>query len=443
MPRRSPILTHDPTAAIDHHRPDDRFIPVRACNLLKALVADAPHWGADGAAVAEFAEALERVIVQDSGAFERDLAERYNNVNPDRDTIQVGDGASLRTPAAYADLTARLDYLLSKANFTQLKDVDITSAVHAANSRGLHVRLHPQRLLYLAIWVRGRAEIELCRRTWRTPRGQLQRLQVFRRLAVVARLKDDPNVQLKMFKEIPTPDVEALLPHAEVEMNWYDRLKLMGGGAGMLGTTATKLLEVASGAIVLSRLLWVLMFGAGVLCVRTFFGYRNVRARRDLQRTTNLYYQNLANNAGVIHSLVSMTAQEDFKEVLLAYLFCHADGREPAQPAAPPSGRPFHAPCELAQRIERYLHERFDVHFAFDVEDARTALERLGLWADAERVRVIPAAAATQQLREHWLACRTERYHIAMAGAAAQSDEGAGHPGARPGPADRVESSAH
>lgn len=410
MERRSPILTHDPTVAIDHHRPDDRFIPVRACDLLNALTADPSRSGPAMAALPAFAAALEQVIDQETATFERDLAERYNAVNPDRDTVTVGDAASARSPAAYSDLAVWLDYLLEKANFARLTDVDIKSALHAANSYGLHVRLHPQRLLHLAIWVRGRAEIELFRRTLRKPRGELRRLPVYRRLAVVARLKDDPNVQLKMFKEIPTPDVEALLPHAEVEMNWYDRLKLMGGGAGMLGTTATKLLEVASGAVVLSRLLWVVMFGAGLLCVRTFFGYRNVRARRDLQRTTNLYYQNLANNAGVIHSLVSMIAQEDFKEALLAYVFCHAAT----------SVDPLRDAGELARRIESFLHERFGVHFTFDIRDACAALERLHLWADASQFRVIPLAAATERLREHWLARQTERHHIAMAGVANQ-----------------------
>jgi len=103
-------------------------------------------------------------------------------------------------------------------------------------------------------------------------------------------------------------------------LSWLDRLKLASGGAGLVGSTAGKVLGL--GALVVSRLLWILLVGAGALCVRTVLGYRNVRARRDLQRTSNLYYQNLANNAGVIHSLISMVAQEEFKEALLAYAAC-------------------------------------------------------------------------------------------------------------------------
>jgi hypothetical protein len=417
MRLRPPNLAYDPTAVIDHHRPDDRFIPVRIEDLVATLAQDSDHLGAAAATLPTLAQLLQRVITQETAAFERDLIDRHNPVNPDRDTIAVGDLAAARTPAAYTDLLSRLEYLLTKANFTRLSDVDVGTVLHAANTRGLRVRLRPERVQHLGIWVRGRAEVDLLRRTLRKPRGVLQRLTVYRRLVVVARLTDDPNVQLKMFKEIPTEDVEALLPHAEIRMTWYDRLKMMSGGAGVAGTTATKLLNLAGGALVLSRLLWVLLFGAGWLCVRTFFGYRNVRAQRDLQRTTNLYYQNLANNTGVIHALISMIGQEDCKEALLAYLFCWRAAQRPdldcASAVVLPDTAPLRDAQDLAHRVQAYLGGRFGVDFAFDVEAARAALTRLDLWSDAARWQVIPPAAAVARLQEHWLARRTEHWHIA------------------------------
>jgi len=417
MRHRPPNLAYDPTVVIDHHSPDDRFIPVRIEDLVATLAADTARLGDAAAALPELAVLLQRVITQETAAFERDLIGRHNPVNPDRDTIAVSDLAAGRTATAYAELTARLDYLLTKANFTRLSDVDVGSVLHAANTRGLRVRLRPERVQHLGIWVRGRAEIEMLRRTLRRPRGELRHLTVYRRLVVVARLTDDPNVQLKMFKEIPTEDVEALLPHAEIQMTWLDRVKMMSGGAGVAGTTATKLLNLAGSALVFSRLLWVLLLGAGWLCVRTFFGYRNVRAQRDLQRTTNLYYQNLANNTGVIHALISMIGQEDCKEALLAYLFCWRAGL-PA--SATGSGALAAADSDgvrnaddMRRHVEQYFAARFGVDFTFDAADACATLTRLDLWSDAARLRVIPPAVAIARLQEHWLARRTEHWHVA------------------------------
>ena len=242
------------------------------------------------------------------------------------------------------------------------------------------------------------------RRPWRRPlQGAPRRLAVYRRIIVVARLRDDPHVLLKMFKEIPLEDIEALLPHAQVEMNWFDRMKLMGGGAGMVGTTATKVLKLATGALVVGQLLWVLMVGAGLLAFRTLMGYRNVRVQRDLQRTTNLYYQNLANNAGVLQSLVAMIAQEEVKEAFLAYALCHA---------AP---QPIRFPAELAGRVESYLAERFGVCFKFDVADAVESVTRLELWANQDRFEVVPPPIAPERLRRHWLEPRSWHYHESLA----------------------------
>ena len=418
MAKSDEALAQDPTASTDHHCPDDRFIPVRAPDIVAALVGDADCFGPDAALLGEVAGAIDQVINQESCAFERDLADRYAAVNPDRDTVAADELAAARTPERYADLERRLGYVLEKANFAQLSDVQIDAAVHAANTQGLRVRLDPSRVVQLAIWVRGHARIERRRRTLRQPvHGVPREVSVYRRVAVVARLKDDPHVLLKMFKEIPVEDLEALLPHAEVRMNWFDRIKLMGGGAGMVGTTAGKVFKLVTTALVVSRLAWILLLGCGLLVFRTFMGYRNVRTQRDLQRTTNLYYQNLGNNAGVIHALVWMIAQEEAKEAFLAYAFCHA------------AARPINSADELRERIEAHLTRRFKVSFTFDIEDALESLSRLELWTDRAHFQVLPPKDALDRLRRHWLERRSQGYHESMAcGCAATGDPDAAEP---------------
>jgi hypothetical protein len=387
-------------AGIPYHRPDDRFIPLRAVNLSAALAREAEAFGVSADTLLGVSAVLEDAIDQELAAFEREVAEFYTAFSPDLDTQPLEDIAAARTPEGYRELSARLEYLLTKANFVRLTDAQIRSVVKTANSFGLRVRLRPERLAQLAVWVRGRSHTRRRIRTWRHPwRGQERRLPVYRRLAIVTQHQGDPYVHLKLFKEIPVADVEALLPHADVQMTWFDRLKLVGSSASLVGSTGLKVAKLLGTIIYWSRLLWIVAFGAGLLVWRTFSGYRYACTLRDSIRTKHLYYQNLDNNAGVIHKLVSMIAQEEVKEAVLAYWFCHAG------PEAPGSAE------ELRGRVEAYLAKRFEIQVNFDVEDAIRTLERLGLWADRERLRVVEPAEAHRRLREHWKEGRTIGYH--------------------------------
>ncbi len=401
MAPREAQLAQDPTAAVECHRLDDRFVPLRVRDLVAALAGECEAAGLDGLAFTEFAAALIDVTEQQAAAFERDLADQYSFFNPDRDTLPLESDIAARMPAGYAALASRLSYLLDKANFQKLDDVQFDRVVQVASSRGLTVRLDPARLEDLAVYVRGHDEIDRPRRTWRAPlRGRVETLPVYRRLVVIARLKDDPHVLLKMFKDIPEADVEALLPHAEVTMNWIDRLFMMGGGVGAIGSTVTQVSKIISASlIVISRLLWVVLFGTVVLMWRTFSGYRRVRQSRDALRSRHLYFQNVSNNAGALNMLIAMITQEEIKEALLAYFFHARDGERPTTEA------------DLRRHVETWLHERFDTEVDFDAADARESLDAHDLWEDREAGRVIPPGEAAVRLRQAWAEHRSENYH--------------------------------
>ncbi len=398
-------LSRDPTARTETHRPDDRFIPIRPDELTAALSADAEHFGPLAACLPQLAAALTAVIDQEAITLERDLLARYAAFNPDRDTLPLASPLQRRTPEGYADLQRRLAYILNKANFEYLDDIQVAAAVRAATTHGFHVRLYPERIQHLAVWVRGRGTVERRRRTWRAPiAGRPVTLPVFRRLVVIAQLRDDPHVLVKMFKEIPIADVEALLPHADVEMNWWDRATLIGSGGGTLWTLAAKLLTAAGTA--LANLLWVLLLPLVILMWRTFMGYRRARLHRTSQRTSHLYFQNLSNNAAALHALIAMIADEEIKEALLLYAFSSLETQRPR------------GPQQLTERIEQYLAGRFGARVDFDFADAAATLERLGLWQERASLRPLPPEGAIEALKSHWWLRRTEDCHLRMIAAA-------------------------
>jgi hypothetical protein len=393
-------IARDPTSGIETHHVDNRFIPVRVGHLVSVLIEQASG-RLKRRECREFVAALQAVIEQEAAAFERDVMDLYVAFSPDRETIPGAGDAAARTPEGYALLHARLAYLLDKANFARLDDVQIDRALEVASSQGLTVRLDPSRIEELSLWVRGRGQIERVRRSWRHPiRGVNVWLPVFHRLVVVGRLTDDPHVLLKMFKDIPEEDVEALLPHAEVSMSWLDRCFMLSGSAGALGPAALKV--VAGGLAALTTAVWTLTIGLGLFVWRTFHGYRRTRLRRDSQRTRHLYYQNLSNNAGTIYTLSSLIAQEEMKEAVLAYFLCAT------------AVLPIRHEADLCERARVLLREQFGVDVDFDAPDAVETLDHLNLWSDRAGFHVLPLEQAAGRLSAHWIDRRSESYHRHM-----------------------------
>lgn len=383
MAEKDPLQATDKLHDSVWSRPDDRFIPIRARDLARRLAEVAPQFGLSRREVELFATALEQVIDRETGAFERGLADAYARFNPDRDTRPIDDEDL--ADADYATICGQLSVLLDKANYEELNDVEIARAVLKAGKRNLAVRVDPSRIEFLRVWVRGRGEeVKIQRRRWRPWQTQAYQVSVFRRLVFVARLKDQAHVILKLFKDIPEADVEALLPHAEVTMSLWDRIKLLSTGAGTLGVTATKLLKIAIGFAALWKLAWILLLGMGTLAVRSILGYRNARMSRDWQRTRHLYFQNLGNNASALQLLVAKVKQEEFKEVLLAYLLAQHTPKGGEQPS-------------LCDRVEQFLREQFDVEVDFDIADAEHKLDALGLRSDARVLPIRDAIASLEQ----------------------------------------------
>lgn len=388
--RRVPI----PAARLGVHLPDDRYVPLRPDDLVAALCDDAERLGLDADRVRAVAEALDRVVAQEIEELRRGLERAYDPHNPARDTLLMRDDTK---PVEDAGRARRLiAHVLDKANYEPLDAAQVEAAVRAANSHGIRIRMNPERVRWIELWVRGRTTGTRAVRTLRRPiKGVDHEVELYRRLAVVFQAKDDDAINLKLFREIPVADVEALLPHAEVAMSGLDRLKVLGGSLGALGGVAGKLLESTVAA---SQMLWLAMVALGGLSVRSFLGYRRAKRVRMSQMTHHLYYQNVANNAGVLHQMVASIGQEELKEALLAWTLMHGGGVGNVK--------------ALRTAVAQWLWERFAVEVDFDGPDAVATLERLGLWEDRDGWRVLGAEAAVEELERSWQQRRTAGHHL-------------------------------
>lgn len=375
-------------------------------DLAHALSADSARFGPECGWVTELHGALHDVIRQETGAFEWELLTDYAEYDPDRDTRRLSTADEGREVNRQR-LLRHLGYLLEKANFEHMQAAQLDAVVAQTNSLGLRVLLDPTRVEHLSIWIRGQATITRTHRLWWNPlRTQHQRLEVFKRLVIIFQLREMSCIELKMFKDIPVADVEALLPHAEVGMNISDRAQLYLGSAGALTGALWKLTQfLLSGAIQFTTVLTTFLLGTAMLTFKAITGYRRTRLHRDSQRTRHLYFQNVANNAAVIHAVLAMIAEEESKEAFLAYLF---------QASAPTAL----SVEELRRRVEDYLRQHFEIEVRFDVVDAIETLQRLRLTAASDPnadAEVEPWPTAVDRLRDHWRLKASWSYHRTMA----------------------------
>lgn len=382
--------------------PDDRYIPVRIEALMAEISRQGERFGPLAESVEAFERALEHAILQETSAFKRAIGRAYEPVNPARETIaHAEDDDQAVVDGRIEALRGMVSYLLDKANYEPLDEGQIEATLHLASTHGMRIRVNPDRMAFLDLYVRGRAETTRNVRTWRHPfKGEDRTIEIFRRLAVVFRPADEERVNLKLFREIPLEDVEALLPHAEAQMTRFDKIKIVGGGLGALGGIATKLWAVlVHGAVIASGFLWAATVAMVGLSVRSILGYRHAKRVRASQMTHHLYFQNVANNAGVLDQLLMSIGHEELKEALLGYAVLAADSS-------------IDSMVSFEAAVTAWLDDAFGVRVDFDGPDAHESLTRLELWDDPERWTVVAPEQAIERLDARWRARRGADYHV-------------------------------
>jgi hypothetical protein len=387
-------------------RPDNRFIPVASDDLIDYLSDDTVTFGSESSKIRGVTDWLIRILEQEKSAFERIITRNYARINPDRETIDV-----LNTGEASDEdfrlLNSKVHHMLEKANFEKLSDDQVRTAVAAGNTHGMKVKLDEESLEEMAIWVRGRSTAPFKRRTLTHPiKGETSTIAIFNRLAVITRPAGETNVQVRLFKDIPIRDVEALLPNANVRMGLRDIVITAGSGAGAVWTLITKILAV--GLVAASQLLWVIAVPLAGLSWKMFSGYRKAIKDRDSNRAKHLYFQSLGANRSAIHMISFMICEEEIKEAALLYTFCldvENDGRSTTE-------------ASIKAEIERYLNKLTSIDVDFDINDAIETLTRLDLWKDRLELRVFDIEEASSKLEEHTQQGLSRDYHANLLGIA-------------------------
>jgi Protein of unknown function (DUF3754) len=366
----------------------EHFIPLRRSDLVNLLVGQLP--AGEDSLFRRFCDLLcDRVHIEFYRLLDR-LKDDYAPFDPDTDTTELHT-VDVATRAARIDrLFLVFDRLLERANYRRMTDEEVLDCQFGASQWGLDMSIDLNVFERFALYVRGRKHGTRILRSWRTWfREKTTGVEIYQRLVIIlkqrrhSRLGKDPdirNVFLKLFKDIPTSDVEMLIPGARLMMPKMARGRLGFSIISGLIVICWQLLQpfflfaqaAAGGAMAYGPLgIVAALFGYGY---RQYYGYQFSLKSYNLKLAQSLYYQNLDNNSGVLYRLLDAAEEQECREAILAYFyllkFAETDGLTESM---------------IDDLVEEELERTAGIKVDFEIDDALRKLDRIGMCKCTDR----------------------------------------------------------
>jgi hypothetical protein len=378
------------------------FIPLRKADLGVTLARTASLSSEHAEAFGRFCRLLHVLIHCQFQATLEDLKSAYAPFDPDADTRAGEVLSDARRDELRGLLFDRFARLLERANFYRLAEDEINQALSDRSHWGLHLTVDFTLFDRLELYYRGdRLGTRYRRRLRNRFRSEAIDVPIYQRLVIIFRLRpgqkyskllDTRDVYLKLFKDIPKLDLDMLLPGSQVKMSFFDRARVLLPTLSGIGIAIYKIVWVATVALGSSLAFLGLIGGTVGYGVRSLYGYLNTRQKYQLNLTQSLYYQNIDNNGGVIHRLLDEAAEQENREVMLAYFFLWHHAPQEGLTAA-----------ELDGRIEAWLLAEAEQHVDFEIRDALDKLERLQIAkCTGEHWQAVPIGEALAVLANRW-----------------------------------------
>jgi hypothetical protein len=405
--------------------PPDReqFIPIRPADLLELLCRDRgpshdnPLSEEDQAAFRRFADTASAHIHARYLDQLKRLKANYAAFDPDSVLKLFQRPTDVERAGQLDDLFEQFAALLQQANYKRLTRAELERIMLGASEWGVDMHVPWAAYEKVDVYVRGLGPGRRTRRKWyRLFRTEQVTVPTFSRVVLILKQRphkalgegaDTQHVFLKLFKDIPTMDLEMLLPGTRIKMPLLDRLRLGGSGLGSLGWVAYKLNAMTAPLLkALGLITTGAVFGeeglVGLIALytplalilgyayKTYASFSTTKQAYMLQLSQSLYYQNLDNNAGVMYRLLGAAEDQEVREMLLAYFFLwrYAQDRGWVEE-------------ELDQYIELELARHLGTEVDFEIADAVRKLEQAGVVTrSGGRLRAVPVQEAFQRVRE-------------------------------------------
>jgi hypothetical protein len=334
--------------------------------------------------------------------------------------------------AAYQRFSTALHELLGRANYREISGAELEEAFGSQALSAVKIEVDMAAFRALSIFARGKSPRSEVIRSLFGLRKKRVDFDVLERVLVLSCNKDghgtgragtrrkagergqgsakaDPSkLNLKLFRGIPVPDMEMLLPNTRLRMRKLDQAAVFVPAAISVTLAASKVIFSITAIIALIKF-WIGLEreqpvqsgGWGLVAAGSFTllgitmgawtKYQKRRLEYANAHSTTLYFQTLDSEAGAFLRVLDEAFEEEAKEATLAYAFLMAHG---------PSTEPA-----LDARVEAWLREKLGEQVDFEVDDALAKLERLGVATNSgETWTAVAPETAAEALRARWVA---------------------------------------
>ncbi len=405
----------------------ERFIPVTRYALMDRLTARAAWPRGRAKEARRLFRYLDYWRHQQYNARLLDLEPNYEPFSPDSDLLATRKFTKDELVAMQARVIEQTAHILEQANYERVDTSRVELIITEDSTYGLDFELDMDAFEEVLIYYRGKSTRTDTRRLLKKfYRKEEFEVPIYRRLCLLFKLKPaetrvaevmakekldrkaaekkirklrallppqvkDEYIYLKLFKNIPTNDLEMIFPNTQVRFRLLDKLKLGGGasfgvGAGVYGTI-TKAALLTNPYTALPALA-----GFGAVLFRQAMNFVNQKQRYMVVMAQNLYFHSMADNRGVMIKLADRAAEEDVKEEILLYSVM---AKETVNRKDLP---------DIDRAIEQYLQTSFGVNVDFDLNDALRRLLEDGLVTEAAdgTFTALPPREAALHLDAKW-----------------------------------------
>lgn len=312
--------------------------------------------------------------------------------------------------------------VLERGNFEKIEEEVLQNAINASDLVGLNLHIDFEDYNEYYLYARGLTTTKEQVKKWLFWKKEVE-IEYYDRVVIYLHYKEatyfeakkidpeklhiDPNsIVLKIFKRVPKNDLETIFPNAEPKMSLKDKLLLwipaIGGGVPILSTKVVPALLKIGDAYKAGHLNHlqglkttliqssVALGVLGLYLFRQYKGYVNKKNNFKKMLTDSLYFKNLGNNGGVFHSLIDASEEEEMKETMLAYSFLLQNNKPTSEE-------------ELDEQIETWFQKEFNCELDFDVQDALSKLQHIGLAKEHNgQWTVLTTEKALKRVDEIW-----------------------------------------
>lgn len=382
----------------------ENFIPVRKSELVKDLYKKIPSKHRDS--FKQFCRIVESIYHFNYHKNLETLKELYVPFDPDSEKylVQIDKTSSEDRGGKQEHILREIHGLLKSGNYREIPYSELEKAFTGASPWGIDLIVDFSQYEYYSIYYKGQHRDSLEKKyLWFKKRYEFE---MYDRIFFAFKLKDTftesetlsyskDKLYLKLFKNVPGLDLEMLFPNTNVRISLIDKGKvivpLVAGGISSLYKIMLYVLAQGSPMVLWRQIgFWSLVGGFFVFALKSFLGYKNTIEKYLKTLTSNLYFQNLDNNSGVLTCLLDEAEEQECKEIILAYYFLLT---EPG----------IHSQKSLDERIERYFSDELAFGCDFEVNDALRKLKILNLLKEkGKKLDVVSLKDACRILDKQW-----------------------------------------